>query len=196
MIYDKSGHRKYLTARERRAFILAARDEKSCVETFCLTLAYTGARLSEVLALTQSSIDIETNAIVIECLKKRKRGVYRAIPVPEVLTAQLIEVHNLRLDSQNIDQNRQRLWPWSRTTAWAKVRLIMVRAGIHPRRAMPKALRHAFGVVGIQAHVPLNVLQKWMGHARLTTTAIYADATGEEERSLAKSMWLLEDFQR
>jgi integrase/recombinase XerD len=31
--------------------------------------------------------------------------------------------------------------------------------------------------------------QKWLGHAQLSTTAIYADATGPEEKRLAERMW-------
>jgi hypothetical protein len=30
---------------------------------------------------------------------------------------------------------------------------------------------------------------KWLGHAQLTTTAIYANAVGEEEQSIAARMW-------
>jgi integrase/recombinase XerD len=37
--------------------------------------------------------------------------------------------------------------------------------------------------------VPLNILQKWLGHAQLTTTAIYANAPGQEERDIAARMW-------
>ena len=29
----------------------------------------------------------------------------------------------------------------------------------------------------------------WLGHAQLTTTAIYANAVGEEEQSIAARMW-------
>ena len=29
------------------------------------------------------------------------------------------------------------------------------------------------------------MVQKWLGHAQLTTTAIYANAVGEEEQSIA-----------
>jgi len=57
---------------------------------------------------------------------------------------------------------------------------------------MPKALRHAFGVGATQKNVPLNIVQKWMGHSRLSTTAIYADAVGDEERLLANRMWIRE----
>jgi integrase len=33
------------------------------------------------------------------------------------------------------------------------------------------------------------MLQKWMGHASIKTTAIYANAVGEEEKALAQMMW-------
>jgi integrase/recombinase XerD len=32
-------------------------------------------------------------------------------------------------------------------------------------------------------------LQKWLGHAQLTITAIYANAVGEEKQSIAAQMW-------
>lgn len=51
------------------------------------------------------------------------------------------------------------------------------------------AARHTFGVNAIQSGVALNVLQKWMGHARIETTAISADAIGKEERALAQRTW-------
>lgn len=41
----------------------------------------------------------------------------------------------------------------------------------------------------MRAGVQLNMLKKWMGHADMATTAIYADAIGEEERSIASRMW-------
>ena len=39
------------------------------------------------------------------------------------------------------------------------------------------------------AGIPLNLVQKWLGHAQLTTTAIYADAVGAEEKDIARRMW-------
>ena len=50
-------------------------------------------------------------------------------------------------------------------------------------------LRHGFGVAAVTAGVPLNLVQKWLGHAQLSTTAIYADAVGEEEHAIAVRMW-------
>ena len=71
-----------------------------------------------------------------------------------------------------------------------------VRAGGHrggdtpdSPHACPKGLRHDFGVQAVSRGIALNMVQKWLGHAQLTTTAIYANAVGEEEQSIAARMW-------
>src|SRR6266404_2463711 len=190
MLYDQQGNRKYLTRSERQAFIDAARRATPEIETFCLTLAYTGARISEVLALVPLRIDMSASAIIIESLKKRKRGVYRAVPVPADLLVRLNEIHGLEQLRGNVELNQMRIWAWSRTTALTRVKTIMRAAGIVEGPAMPKALRHAFGVGGTQTGVPLNIIQRWLGHADIQTTAIYTDVMGDEERALAERMWL------
>jgi integrase len=62
-------------------------------------------------------------------------------------------------------------------------------ADINGRRASLRGLRHAFGVGSLQAGVPLNLVQPWLGHARMTTTAIYAEASGPEETAFAERLW-------
>jgi site-specific recombinase XerD len=44
-------------------------------------------------------------------------------------------------------------------------------------------------VAAVSAGIPLNLVQKWLGYAQLSTTAIYADAIGAEEKDIAKGMW-------
>ncbi len=61
------------------------------------------------------------------------------------------------------------LWPWSRMTGFRRVQEVIAAAGIW----------------GIE----LNMVQKWLGNAQLTTAAIYANADGEEEQSIAARMW-------
>jgi len=52
-LFTLDGKRKYLTAEEQGRFIAAANaHERAEVRTLCLTLAYTGCRISEALALT------------------------------------------------------------------------------------------------------------------------------------------------
>ena len=58
-LFGPSGSRKYLNAAERRRFVEAPRRMPSNIRPFCLTLRWSGARISEVLALTPAAIDIE-----------------------------------------------------------------------------------------------------------------------------------------
>ncbi len=182
-LFDGAGQRKYLTPEERRAFLLAAESGPGAVQTFCWTLAYTGCRLSEALALTADRVDAESGFLVFESLKKRRSGVYRAVPAPPGLLCAMAEVHDLR------GLGERRLWTWSRTTAWRRVREVMEAARLSGLYASPKGVRHGFGIKAVTSEVPLNMTQKWLGHARLSTTAIYTDAVGPEERLLAKRMW-------
>jgi integrase/recombinase XerD len=43
-------------------------------------------------------------------------------------------------------------------------------------------------VAAVSAGIPRNLVQKWLGHAQLTTTTIYTDATGAEEKDIARRM--------
>ena len=190
MLFDLSGNRQYLTADEQRAFLAVAAKKQAEVFSFCSTLAYTGARISEVLATTPSRIDLANNAITFECLKKRRRGVYRSVPAPNELFELLEHLHNISSVRLDATLCSQRLWAWGRTTAWQRVKEVMQEAGVMGACAMPKGLRHAFGVEGVAGQsVPLNIMQRWLGHARITTTVIYANAVGREEKALAARMW-------
>lgn len=159
------------------------------VETFGLVLAHGGLRISEALSLTPSSFDLNAGILIVESLKKRKRGVYRAIPVPESLMRRLEAVHRLSEMRSDDRRCRERLWQWSRTTAWSRVKETMSSAGVPPEVRMPKALRHAFGIQGTVAGVSLTLIARWLGHADVSTTAIYTDAVGAEERAFAERMW-------
>ena len=191
MLFDCSGQRKYLVSAELTAFLNAADRADPHVRSFCWTLAITGARLSEVRSLTPRSIDLMSETIVIECLKRRSRGIFRAVPIPTKLVLMLEEVHQLSKLQVDPGIRDTLLWPWCRTTAWAHVKKVCAAAQVPPSVSMPKAFRHAFGVRGTtQAGVPLGTMKRWLGHARLDSTIIYTEAVGAEERVLLKRMWL------
>jgi integrase/recombinase XerD len=183
-LYDPQGHRLYLTASEREAFRKAAEKAPREVFTYCHVLLHTGCRPSEALALTGDRVDFEARNVIFESKKKRRPGIYRAVPVPDALLEALHLVHGIR-----DRKNKEQLWPWSRKTAYTRVSEVMERAGIEGCQASPKGLRHGFGVACIEKGIPLNLVQRWLGHAQLATTAIYANAVGEEERGIAARLW-------
>jgi integrase len=181
-LYTSTGKRKYLTREERARFIAAANlCQRLELRTLCLTLAYTGCRISEALGLTLDAIEAASGFIAFRSLKKRGAVVIREIPVPAHLLNEIDRVHG---------KGPGRLWPWSRSRGWQLVKQIMAQARIPPGiHATPKGLRHGFGIHAIHSGVPLNFVQRWLGHARMETTAIYLDAIGPEEREIASRMW-------
>jgi integrase/recombinase XerD len=184
------GRRKYLTQDERQAFLAAAAQFPHTVRSFCYVLASSGCRLAEALALTADRVDLTTNRLTFETLKKRKRGMYRVVPVPLEVVTMLDFVHNIRRGQGRQDQgSTQPLWSWSPVTAWRHVKAVMQTASIQGVQASPKGLRHGFGVAAVHAGVPLHLVQRWLGHAHLSTTAIYAEAVGQEEHDIAARMW-------
>src|SRR4051812_12327228 len=132
LLFDAEGRRLYLTEDERRAFIAAAAKAPREMRTFCGVLHATGCRISEALALTPQQIDLSGRVVVLESLKKRRRGVYRAVPVPPELLDALALVHALR-EAQRRGQTKALLWPWSRMTAFRRVQEV-IRGGGYPGR--------------------------------------------------------------
>jgi integrase/recombinase XerD len=188
-LYGPTGARKYLNAAEHRRFIKAANHAEPDTRLFCLVLGWSGGRISEVLALTAAAVDIESGVANIQTLKRRKRGIVRQVPLPRDTLRDLNRFFKLRLMQRDPELAFERLWAWSRTTAWRRVKKVMVAAGISGAFAMPRGLRHSFGVNAFQSKVPPHLVQRWLGHASLRTTSIYGDVIGPEERAIAERMW-------
>jgi integrase/recombinase XerD len=180
-LFDIDGQRKYLDAREARSFIAAVRNTAIRERLFCEVLFYTGCRISEALELTPRRLDSDGRRIVFRTLKRR-RLCYRAVPLPARL---MRDIESLARPMAPGDP----LFPWCRQTGWRIVKATMEQANISGPQATPRGLRHQFGVHAIAVKIPENLLQRWMGHARVQTTHIYTTCSGAEERALAKRMW-------
>ena len=186
-LYDATAHRLYINAVERERFLVAARSAHRDICSFGLTLLYTGCRISEALALKRDDIQLETRVISFRTLKRRRSDIYREVPIPEELVQALALTMDDKLRGEAIWQFDRA--PVNRSTAYRWIKFLMEKAAIHGGQASPKGLRHGYGIHALQCGVPLNMLQKWMGHADMATTAIYADACGVEEREIARRMW-------
>jgi integrase len=187
-LYTGAGERKYINLAERRRVLAVMQELERERALFSLLLAWTGGRVSEVLAVRANSFQVERNVVALRTLKRRKPHT-REVPISPGLMAALDRQFRLKVLQRHPETANGRLWPWSRWTAWRLVKGAMLEAGIVGRPACPRGLRHGFAVAGLQALVPLNLVQRWMGHARISTTAIYADASGDEEAAFAARFW-------
>ena len=181
--------RKYLTRDERERFLAAVRAHpKPPVQTLARTLALTGCRVSEALALRACDVDLDAAEIRIATLKRRREH-WRAVPVPNDLVHELDLVHRLRRAQASPRGRTAALWPVTRQAAHRQVAELMRRAGIDGPQACPRGLRHSFGVAAVQAGVPLTTIAAVLGHADVSTTAIYCTAIGAEARELVSRLW-------
>ena len=154
--------RKYLTRDERERFLAAVRTHpRPQVQTLARTLALTGCRVSEALAIRACDVDLEAAELRIETLKRR-RAAWRAVPVPEDLVHALDLVHRVRRAQASARGAKSPLWPITRQTA---------------ARQIGELMRHA--------GVPLPIIAAALVHADLSTTAI-----GAEARDLVSRLWV------
>ena len=189
-LYDQYNNRLYVNASERLRFLVAAKRFPPLKRTLCLTLLYTGCRISEALALTAADVQVAARLVTFRTLKRRQTHSVREVPVPKTLIRNLDHWHQV---SKN-PGSRTPLWqrdgkPLGRVAAYRIIKAVMAEAEIDGAQACPKGLRHGYGIHATLSGVQLHMLSKWMGHASITTTQIYADACGPEEREIAQRMW-------
>lgn len=182
-LYNSKGQRKYLNSQERQRFLDSTKHLRIDRKLFCQILYFTGARISEVHNLMPLSVDYSNKTLVIETLKKRKKGIYREIPVPSFLLDELQSFIQRKGINDNIP-----LWDFSLRTASRYVKGAMIKSDISGQQSSAKGLRHGFAVYAV-SKVPITLVKKWLGHARLETTEIYLSVVGLEEREMAKRMW-------
>lgn len=150
-----------------------------------LVLRFTGARIGEVLSINdETDIMFRTAEIKIKTLK-RKKGMSRTVFVPSEVIAEiatyLAEFSNMRgkifrLKHQNF---RRRFYE------------IALSAGIPRDLAHPHVLRHTRAIEMLRAGVPVTVVQDQLGHAHLTTTAVYLRISGAEAKQILKDRGLI-----
>lgn len=188
-LFTESGERKYLTPDERIKFIECSKLYEREKRSFLLMLANTGMRISEVLSLTISSIDVSAKSVIVETLKQRRKGVYRSVPLSDEFINELNLIHEVRKKQKSKKGRNENLWSFTRRTGGRYVDDVMNDSGITGARACPKALRHSFAVSAVLKQIPIVSIQKWLGHSSLDITAIYLQVSGEEERALASRLW-------
>ena len=179
-VYTTHGERKYLTVNERERFIAEAIKADLSTLALCLLLCLTGCRISEALGVLPIHVEADEGIVRFRTLKRRKGRVeWRHVPIPPKLVGLLQSL------SQAPDTP---LFGFSRTTAWRRIKKLMLAAGIEGAQATAKGARHYFGVHADAQGIPQPVLQRWMGHTKLETTSIYRQAVGEEEQQLAERL--------
>jgi len=188
-LYNDRNERLYINHTERRAYYLAAMNQPPLVRTFCLTLLYTGCRLTEARNMRKCDIELDRRTITIHTLKKREPGHVRYLLIPPwfAQTLELTHFNDLSPPGPYLWSTTNR--PPPRSSAYRWVKRVMTEAGISGAQACPKGLRHGLGAHCNLKGVQLPMTARWLGHSSIQTTAIYTTVMGPEERALADRLW-------
>jgi site-specific recombinase XerD len=133
-----------------------------------------GLRISEGLALTETDLDPKTGSVLVRAGKGGKRRMVGMDDWGWEHVARWSE-HRVRLPLGPlfcILAGLTRGRGWSATAARGELRRLAVQAGIR-RRFAPHRLRHAHAIEMAHEGIPLPIIQRQLGHARLGITSTY-----------------------
>jgi site-specific recombinase XerD len=141
-----------------------------------------GLRISEALRLAESDLDRSRGSILV---RRGKGGKRRQVGMDRWAWEQIDPWLQARLSLPVgallcVIDGPTAGRPWASAAARATLRSLAVRAGVR-RRFAPHQLRHAHAVEMAREGVPLNVIQRQLGHANLGITSVYLQGIDNSE---------------
>lgn len=165
---------KYYTPTEARQMIEHA---TGWFRVLLITYLNTGMRTGEGLALKWSDIDFEKSTIIIQrsirkgVLKEStKTGEDRVIRMSLPLKEELLQFKKVAKSGVWVFPNEKTLQPYTESnsiTRWY-FKPLLKKLGIEYRTLY--ALRHTFASLSAEKKIPMQVIQKQLGHRKLSTT--------------------------
>jgi site-specific recombinase XerD len=152
------------------------------VRAMIVVLWRAGLRIQQALALAEHDLDHRRGSILI---RSGKGGRRREVGMDEWGWEQLRPWLNARAALPIgplfcIIDGPTRGRPWSSAGVRVEFRRLAAQAGV-TRRFAPHQLRHAHALELAREGVPLNIIQRQLGHANLGTTAIYLQGIDPDE---------------
>ena len=145
----------------------------------------TGVRVSELLGITTSQLDIEAGYVKVMG-KRRKERLIPFAPIAGEHLSTYLQTGRPHLtpecDTLFIGQRGQAL---TRQAFWGTLKKMAILAGI-PQNLHPHMLRHTFATDLLQAGMNLRSLQLLLGHADLQTTQIYTHIAPEQLKEVIR----------
>jgi len=137
------------------------------------TLFQSGARVSEFVGLRVDDLFFDEQMLLIE---KGKGGKSRYVPILAELSQELRTHLGSRKTGYLFETNRRSAYSPRRVQQVVKD--VAERAGI-TKRVYPHLLRHSVATILLERGMPIDQIQKFLGHSKLETTQIYAVSTAE-----------------
>jgi len=162
-----------LSREEEKGLIQAAYRDKSEHGLLIKTLFQTGARVSEFINIRVRDFFFDEAMILIH---KAKGGKSRYVPILPDLAQELRTHIGDRATGYLFESNRD--LPYSARRVQQIVKETAEKAKIK-KRVYPHLLRHSVATTLLERGMPIEQIQKFLGHSKLETTQVYAESTTE-----------------
>jgi len=162
-----------LSRDEEQKLIGCAYRENSSYGLLLKTLFLTGARVSEFVSIKVGDLYFDEQMILIQ---KGKGGKSRYVPILPELTQELKTHLGSRRTGYIFESNRQTKFTARRIQQIVKE--TAEHAGI-TKKVHPHLLRHTVATFLLEKGMPLEQIQKFLGHSKIETTQIYAESSTE-----------------
>jgi site-specific recombinase XerD len=141
-----------------------------------------GLRIQEALALSERDLDPQRGSLLV---RSGKGGRRREIGMDAWGWEQMRPWLTARVELPVgpmfcVIDGPTRGRPWSSAAVRSELRRLAAQAGVR-RRFAPHQLRHAHAVELAREGVPLNIIQRQLGHVNLGTSSIYLQGIDTEE---------------
>ena len=148
------------------------------------TLYATGARVSEVLALTVDDVTDHSGVLMVHGKGNKQRLVPVGTHAVEALDAYLVRGRPaLAAGTSNALFLNARGGALSRQSAWTVIKTAAARAGLD-KEVSPHTLRHSFATHLLEGGADVRTVQELLGHSSVTTTQIYPHVTADSLREV------------
>jgi integrase/recombinase XerC len=142
----------------------------------------TGCRVSELVALREKDLDLETGGCLLQGKGRKERRGMLGKPAQDSLAAYLRNKSLRSLCRDTLFLNR-RGTPLSARSVRRILHKCLQQAGIH-RECSPHTLRHSFATHLLRRGADLRTVQELLGHASLSSTQIYTHVSLQELQKL------------
>lgn len=149
-----------------------------------MILRETGARIGELLAISDNEIDYDDNSILIRTLKQKKEK-YRTVFISDKLLAEISRFLMVYPEMQG------KLFDISKRSVQYFFENMCSKANIIKEKSHIHILRHTRAIELIKAGVPLHHVKQILGHSSIITTSVYLNTYSSEIKTILQERRLI-----
>jgi integrase/recombinase XerD len=150
--------------------------EHALIEIFYTT----GCRIGEIQTLNRNSIDWDSRSIIVRGKGDKEREVYFSTRCAILLKRYIRSRRDTDIALFVTERAPRRM---SIAQMRYVIKRVASRAGVETN-VYPHKLRHSYATHLLNNGAPLEVIQSFLGHAKMDTTRLYAQLSGERRREL------------